>query len=81
MVDNELIPKAVYVAHYDLFHCDCGRDADIRFSNVKRGGTRVFCRAYETTAWSGGMKKTVTRDIHRESFAADGGKQRICVNL
>ena len=36
---------------------------------------------YEITAWSGGMKKTVTRDIHRESFYEGGGKQLICVDL
>ena len=81
VMDDDLNPKPVYATLYDLIHRQWHTDADLTASSEGRCGTKVFCGTYEITAWSGGMKKTVTRDIHRESFCEGGGKQLICVDL
>lgn len=81
VVDDDLNPKPVYATLYDLIHRQWHTDADLTASSEGRCGTKVFCGTYEITAWSDGMKKTVTRDIHRESFCEGGGKQLICVDL
>ena len=65
----------------DLIHRQWHTDADLTASTDGRCGTRVFCGTYEITVWDGAKKTTVTRDIHRESLAADGGYQRICIEI
>lgn len=82
VVDDDLNPKPVYGALYDLIHRQWHTDADIRTGTNGCCESRVFCGNYDITVEVGGIKKTVNRDIFRESFYEGGGAScRICVNL
>lgn len=82
VVDDDLNPKPVYGALYDLIHRQWHSDADLRTGADGGCNARVFCGNYDVIVEHGGVKKAVNRDILRESFYEGGGDAvRICVNL
>lgn len=82
LVDDDLNPKPVYGALYDLIHREWHSDADLSTGPDGMCRARLFCGSYEITVDAGGCRKTVSRDILRESFYAGGGSpRRISINL
>lgn len=82
VVDDDLNPKPVYAALYDLIHREWHSDADVVTGTEGNCRTRLFCGNYDITVEADGVRKTVNRDIFRESFyAGDGGPLRMSVNL
>lgn len=82
VVDDDLNPKPVYSALYDLIHREWHSDADLVTGSSGVCKTRLFCGNYDIIVESGGVCKTVNRDILRESFYAGGGDPvRLCVKL
>lgn len=82
VVDDDLNPKPVYGALYDLIHREWHTDADVKTGENGCCGARLFCGNYDITVRTEGGIKTVNRDILRESFYAGGGEAlRMSVNL
>jgi len=82
LVDDDLNPKPVYGALYDLIHREWHSDADLTTGTSGLARTKLFCGTYEITVRGGGVTKTIQQDILRESFYAGGGEPvRLEVNL
>ncbi len=74
LVDDDLNPKPVYAALYDLIHREWHSDVDVTTGTAGNCRARLFCGNYEITVAVDGIQKTVHRDILRESFYAGGGQ-------
>lgn len=83
LVHDDLSPKPVYHALYDLIHREWHTDADLLTGSGGLCRTRLFFGNYDITVRTeDGSVKTVNRDILRPSFYAGGGEARqIAVNL
>ncbi len=82
LIDDNLDPKPVYGALYDLIHREWHSDADVTTGTSGLCRSRLFTGSYEITVRSGERKRTLTKDIHRESFYAGGGDAiRLTVDL
>ena len=73
VVDDDLNPKPVYGALYDLIHRQWHSDVDARTGRDGACRARVFCGNYDITVYDHGQRVTVNRDILRESFYDGGG--------
>lgn len=74
MLNDELEPKPVYHALYDLIHRQWHSDAQGRTNAYGVYTGRLFCGEYEITVQVNGTLHTFTRTVHRESFYAGGGE-------
>ncbi len=82
LVDDDLNPKPVYGTLYDLIHRQWHSDADLVTGTAGWCAAHLFCGNYDITVIADGVKKTVNRDILRESFYEGGGEPlHISVNL
>lgn len=83
LLNDDLTPKPVYHALYDLIHKQWHSDADLLTNSSGVCRTRLFFGNYDITVQlEDGTMKTVNRDILRPSFYAGGGDPRkIAVNL
>lgn len=76
VVDDDLNPKPVYHALYDLIHREWHSDADAVTNAQGVAAARLFCGTYEITVEIDGKKTVFTEDIHRRSFYEGGGEPR-----
>lgn len=82
VVDDDMNPKPVYSALYDLIHREWHSDADLRTGPDGWCSTRLFCGNYDITVELDGVQSTINRDVLRESFYAGGGNShRITIRL
>lgn len=82
LVDDDLNPKPVYGALYDLIHREWHSDADLTTGPNGSCKTRLFCGNYDITVRADNQLVRVNRDVLRESFYAGGGDPvRISINL
>ncbi len=82
VVDDGLNPKPVYSALYDLIHREWHSDVDVVTGTEGNCRATLFCGNYDITVEADGVRKTVNRDIFRESFYGGGGAPlKLSVNL
>lgn len=82
LLNDDLSPKPVYYALYDLIHREWHTDADLLTSADGMCRTRLFFGDYEITVTTeDGAEKSVNRSLDRPHFYEGGGLQRLSVNL
>ncbi len=82
LVFDDLSPKPVYGALYDLIHREWHTDADLTTGPDGYCRARLFCGNYDITVQAAGRRVTVNRDVLRESFYEGGGQPvRLVVRL
>lgn len=82
VVTDDLKPKPIYHALYDLIHNQWHTDADLVTGSGGWCRTNLFFGNYDITVDIAGQKTTVNRDIPRRSFYAGGdGPQRLTIRL
>lgn len=82
LVDDDLNPKPVYGALFDLIHREWHSDHDMTTGTDGSANALLFCGNYDITIRSGDMQIMINRDILRDSFYEGGGDaERIVVDL
>ncbi len=74
VVTDDLRPKPVYQALYDLIHREWHTDADCVTNGDGLCRSRLFFGNYDVVVNIDGQERTFTRDILRPSFYAGGGE-------
>ena len=76
VVDDNLDPKPVYHALYDLIHKEWHSNAECTTGTAGICKTRLFCGTYDIIVESDGKRKVLSADILRPSFYEGGGEPR-----
>ena len=81
VIDDDMNPKPVYRALYDLIHRQWHTDADLRTGSEGLANARLFCGDYEITVEADGRTQTFLRTVPREHFYTGGGRVAFTLDL
>lgn len=81
VIDDDMNPKPVYRALYDLIHRQWHTDADLRTGSEGLASARLFCGDYEITVEADGRTQTFLRTVPREHFYTGGGRVAFTLDL
>lgn len=81
VIDDDMRPKPVYDALFDLIHRQWHSDANLRSASDGQCGARLFCGDYAVTVEAQGRTQTFPVTVFRPSFYTGGQTELVRLSL